>query len=73
MRTGRPRLDDQEGFKEAFATVLPVLRSGGISRGEAARRLGISHRSLSRYLRLHESREPSSQSTLTSPVNVKTT
>jgi len=30
---------------------LPALREGIISKGEAARRLGISHRSLNRYLR----------------------
>ena len=49
-KPGRPRLDTREGFNESFAAVLPALQSGEISKGEAARRLGISHRSLNRYV-----------------------
>ena len=51
---GRPRLGDQPDFFERFASVLPALRDGEISKGEAARRLGISHRSLNRYLEPQE-------------------
>jgi len=50
VQTGRPRLDTREGFKEAFATLLPYLRAGDVSQGEAARELGVSVRSLKRYL-----------------------
>ena len=34
----------------AFAALLPYLRAGDISQGKAARRLGISVRSLKRYV-----------------------
>lgn len=51
VKTGRPRLDTKEGFKEAFATLLPHLRVGDISQGEAARELGMSVRSLKRYVK----------------------
>ncbi len=50
-KTGRPRLDDSPGFKEAFAIVLPHLLGGEISQGRAARELGISVRSLKRYVK----------------------
>ncbi len=50
IKTGRPRLDDSPGFKEAFATILPRLIGGEISQGQAARELGISVRSLKRYV-----------------------
>ncbi len=50
IKTGRPRLDDGPGFKEAFATILPRLIGGEISQGQAARELGISVRSLKRYV-----------------------
>ena len=50
IKTGRPRLDDSPGFKEAFATILPRLIGGEISQGRAARELGISVRSLKRYV-----------------------
>lgn len=49
VRTGRPRLDHSEDFRRAFATVLPHLRVGAISQGEAAKELGISVRSIKRY------------------------
>ncbi len=51
IKTGRPRLDDSPGFKEAFAIVLPRLVGGEISQGQAARELGISVRSLKRYVK----------------------
>ena len=47
---GRPRLGDRPDFYRRFASVLPTLGDGKISKGEAARLLGISHRSLNRYL-----------------------
>ncbi len=47
---GRPRLGDHTDFYRRFASVLPALREGEMSKGEAARQLGISHRSLNRYL-----------------------
>ena len=47
---GRPRLDHNEDFRRGFATVLPRLRAGDISQGKAARELGISVRSLKRYV-----------------------
>ncbi len=50
LKGGRPRLDHSEDFREAFATVLPHLRAGDISQGKAARELGISVRSLKRYV-----------------------
>jgi len=50
IKTGRPRLDFDEDFSRGFATILPHLRAGDISQGEAARELGISVRSLKRYL-----------------------
>jgi len=50
VQTGRPRLDHSEDFRRAFATVLPHLRAGDISQGKAAKELGISVRSLKRYV-----------------------
>ena len=50
IKTGRPRLEDSPGFKEAFATILPRLLGEEISQGQAARELGISVRSLKRYV-----------------------
>ena len=50
VQTGRPRLDGREGFKEAFATLLPRLRAREISQGGAERELGVSVRSMKRYL-----------------------
>ncbi len=51
IKTGRPRLDDSPGFREAFATILPRLLGKEISQGQAARELGISVRSLKRYVK----------------------
>ena len=50
IKIGRPRLEDTPGFKEAFATILPRLIAKEISQGQAARELGISVRSLKRYV-----------------------
>ena len=50
VKSGRPRLDDRPGFKRAFATLLPAVRARNISQGDAARQLGISVRSLKRYV-----------------------
>ena len=50
IKSGRPRLDHDKTFREAFATLLPCLRAGVISQGQAARELGISVRSLKRYV-----------------------
>ena len=47
---GRPRLDSTKSFRADFAMLLPSLRAGEISKGEMARRLNISHRSLNRLL-----------------------
>jgi len=54
IQTGRPRLDARPGFSEAFARILPALLERKISKGEAARKLGISPRSLRRYLAANE-------------------
>ena len=48
-KTGRPRKDTGE-LLTWLRRLLPGLRAGSISKGEAARELGISHRSLGRYL-----------------------
>ena len=50
IKTGRPRLDHSEEFRRAFATLLPQLRANNISQGKAAKELGISVRSLKRYV-----------------------
>ena len=49
---GRPRLDAQEDFVKGFCQLLPRLNDGSMSRSEAANRLGVSHRSVSRYMRV---------------------
>ena len=49
IKTGRPRLDTRPGFKHTFATLLTHLKAKAISQGEAARKLGISVRSIKRY------------------------
>ena len=46
---GRPRKDTRERLTW-LKRLLPGLRDGSISKAEAARALGISHRSLGRYL-----------------------
>jgi predicted ArsR family transcriptional regulator len=56
LKSGRPRLDDSPGFRERFATILPRLIAGEISQGQAARELGISVRSLKRYVKQAQAR-----------------
>ena len=50
MKPGRPRLDDSPAFREDFATILPRIIAKEISQGQAARELGVSVRSLKRYV-----------------------
>ncbi len=50
IKTGRPRLEDTPGFKEAFAALLPRLLGKEISQGQAAKELRISVRALKRYV-----------------------
>ena len=50
VKPGRPRLEHIPGFSEGFASILPRILGGDISQGKAARELGISVRSLKRYL-----------------------
>jgi hypothetical protein len=58
LKPGRPRLEDRPGFRERFATILPRLNAGEISQGRAARELGISVRSLKRYVKQAEGPVP---------------
>jgi hypothetical protein len=53
-KQGRPRLDDSPGFWEGYASILPRLIAKDISQGQAARQLGISVRSLKRYVQQTE-------------------
>ena len=50
MKTGRPRVSDRLGWAGRFAIVLPQLQAEEISQAQAARELGISVRSLKRYI-----------------------
>ena len=50
LKTGRPRRMDSDGFRRRFAMLLPALNEGIISKGEMARELEVSRRSLDRYL-----------------------
>ena len=62
-KTGRPRKDTEERLTW-LRKLLPGLRDGSISKAEAARELGISHRSLGRYLtRMEEAGDIPSAST----------
>ena len=54
---GRPRLDHDKTFRQGFARILPGLLDGTIGKGEAARRLNISHRSLNRYYQPYETQK----------------
>lgn len=55
-KLGRPRKDTEERLA-SLRRLLPGLQKGAFSKGEAARALRISHRSLNRYLeRLEEGR-----------------
>jgi hypothetical protein len=56
---GRTRLDlPKKTSRKGFASFCHALARGPITRGEAARRLRVSHRSLSRYLRMASVGEP---------------
>jgi hypothetical protein len=57
LKPGRPRLD-RPAFREAFAIILPRLNAKEISQGRAARELGISVRSLKRYVMQGKGRVP---------------
>ena len=50
IKSGRPRLDGRPGFKEDFCRVLPMIREGKLNLTLAAREIGISARSLKRYM-----------------------
>jgi hypothetical protein len=54
-KPGRPRIDHAPDFLRGFAAILPRLRAGEISQQQAARELGISVRSLKRYVQQSES------------------
>ena len=49
-RIGRPKVTDRRGFNRRFGAILERLRSGGISRREAAKELGIGYATLKRLL-----------------------
>ena len=54
-RGGRPRLGDDPEFSRGFAAVLRRLSEGTMSQREAARELGVSARSVGRYVRMASS------------------
>ena len=56
IQIGRPRADRGRGFHQRLASLLPDIGSGTLSKGRAARELGISHRTLSRYIEGQEDR-----------------
>ena len=47
---GRPKVTDKRGFKRRFGVVLEALQGEKISRGQAARELGIGYATLKRLL-----------------------
>ncbi len=49
-RIGRPSVMDRRGFKKRFGAVLERLRTGTISRREAAKELGIGYATLKRLI-----------------------
>ena len=51
-KSGRPRVSDSPGFIESFAAILPRLSGEEISQRQAAGELGISVRTLIRYVRM---------------------
>ena len=55
VHIGRPPVTAKPGFTERWAQVRPELEAHRISKGEAARRLGIGHASLLRLLRIESS------------------
>ena len=49
-RIGRPSVKERRGFKKRFGAVLERLRTGQISRREAAKELGIGYATLKRLM-----------------------
>ncbi len=49
-RIGRPSVTERRGFKKRFGAVLERLRTGEISRREAANELGIGYATLKRLI-----------------------
>jgi hypothetical protein len=49
-KRGRPRVWDIPNFKETFSRILPRLIKGQMSLHEGARILGVSIRTLRRYV-----------------------
>ena len=49
-RLGRPRVNERPEFEKRFATVIKRIASGGLSRSQAARELGIGYTTLTRLL-----------------------
>ena len=49
-RIGRPSVMDRRGFKKRFGAILERLRTGTISRREAANELGIGYATLKRLI-----------------------
>ena len=49
-KIGRPSVMDRRGFKKRFGAVLERLQAGEISRGEAAKELGIGYATLKRLI-----------------------
>ena len=49
-RIGRPRVSERPEFEQLFAAVVERIGSGGISRRQAARELGIGYATLKRLL-----------------------
>ena len=53
-RIGRPRVSERPEFEQLYTKVLELLRSGGLSRRQAARELGIGYATLKRLLDSNE-------------------
>ena len=49
-RIGRPRVSERPEFEQLYTRVLELLGSGGLSRRQAARELGIGYATLKRLL-----------------------
>ena len=53
-RIGRPRVNERPEFEQLYAKVVERLGSGGLSRRQAARELGIGYATLKRLLDSNE-------------------
>ena len=53
-RIGRPRVSERPEFEQLYTKVLELLGSGGLSRRQAARELGIGYATLKRLLDSNE-------------------